>query len=119
MPQVSIANSPAAVATPVTTVNSGQMGLPMNHIPAGMMIPMPMAHMALPPHMQMGMAPMGLLRAPHMPGKCIVFIHVFHTYRRNSFYYERYLTSCPLYFYERLQACLEDLPRMVHHLGFR
>nr|CAG4649535.1 EOG090X0A5X [Scapholeberis mucronata]SVE93767.1 EOG090X0A5X [Scapholeberis mucronata] len=68
MPQVSIANSPAAVATPVTTVNSGQMGLPMNHIPAGMMIPMPMAHMALPPHMQMGMAPMGLLQAPHMPG---------------------------------------------------
>ncbi len=66
MPQVSIASPPAAAVTPVT-VNSGQMGLPMGHLPAGMMIPM-VPHMALPPHMQMGMGPMGLLRAPHMPG---------------------------------------------------
>ena len=73
MPQVSIASPPAAV-NPVSTVGSGQMGLPMGHLPAGMMIPMPMAHMALPPHMQMGMGPMGLLRAPHMPGK---FLYIF------------------------------------------
>jgi hypothetical protein len=69
MPQVSIASPQSATVTPVSSVSSGQMGLPMGHLPAGMMIPMPMTHMALPPHMQMGMAPMGLLRAPHMhPG---------------------------------------------------
>lgn len=97
MPQVSLANSPAAVATPVTSMNSGHMGLPMNPLPAGMMIPMPMAHMALPPHMQMGMAPMGLLRAPHMPGKstdtkCITFCIVtsvicFRSTRPNYLFY--------------------------------
>lgn len=59
----------AAAVTPASTVQSGHMGIPMGHLPSGMMIPMPMAPMALPPHMQMGMAPMGLLRAPHMPGK--------------------------------------------------
>nr|CAH0101030.1 unnamed protein product [Daphnia galeata] len=69
IPQVSIASPQSATATPVSSLSSGQMGLPMSHLPAGMMIPMPMTHMALPPHMQMGMAPMGLLRAPHMhPG---------------------------------------------------
>nr|CAG4641894.1 EOG090X0A5X [Eurycercus lamellatus] len=66
--QMSLPTPPNPV-TPASTVHSGHMGLPMGHLPAGMMIPMPMAtHMALPPHMQMGMAPMGLLRAPHMPG---------------------------------------------------
>ena len=68
MPQLA---QPAPV-TPVSTVHNGHMGIPMGHLPSGMMIPMPMAHMALPPHMQMGMAPMGLLRAPHMPGKLFV-----------------------------------------------
>lgn len=56
-------------ATAVTTsVPNGQMAIPggVAPLPSGMMIPM----MALPPHMQMGMgAPVGLLRAPHMPGK--------------------------------------------------
>ena len=60
--QVTMA-SPSPSITP-TTVHGG-----MGHLPAGMMIPMAMPHMALPPHMQMGMAPMGLLRAPHMPGR--------------------------------------------------
>ena len=54
--------------TSVNPVNTAHMGLPMS-LP-GMMIPMPhIAHMALPPHMQMG--PMGILRAPHMPGNFI------------------------------------------------
>lgn len=70
MPQASASTPPASVASPVSTVSNGQMGLPMGHLPAGMMIPMPMAHMALPPHMQMGMGPMGLIRAPQMPGIC-------------------------------------------------
>ena len=61
----------ASQLTSVNPVNAPHMGLPMGHIPAGMMIPMPhIAHMALPPHMQM--APMGILRAPHMPG--IIYI---------------------------------------------
>jgi len=57
--------SPSSVVTPTTA--HGGMGIPIGHLP-GMMIPMAMPHMALPPHMQMGMAPMGILRAPHMPG---------------------------------------------------
>jgi len=58
--------SQAPVASQVTPVNQAHMGLPMGHIPAGMMIP---PHMLISPHMQMGMGPMGgILRAPHMPG---------------------------------------------------
>jgi len=63
-PQVTMV-SPSPVVTPTTA--PGGMGIPIGHLP-GMMIPMAMPHMALPPHMQMGMAPMGILRAPHMPG---------------------------------------------------
>jgi len=63
-PQVTMV-SPSSVVTPTTA--HGGMGIPIGHLP-GMMIPMAMPHMALPPHMQMGMAPMGILRAPHMPG---------------------------------------------------
>ena len=72
-----------ASASQVTMVSSssvvsptapGGMGIPIGHLP-GMMIPMAMPHMALPPHMQMGMAPMGILRAPHMPGKKLSYPH--------------------------------------------
>lgn len=65
---VSIATPPNQVPQ-ANAMQNGHLGLPMGQIPAGMMIPMPMPHMALPPHVQMGMSPVGLLRAPHMPGK--------------------------------------------------
>nr|CAG4638613.1 EOG090X0A5X [Cyclestheria hislopi] len=65
-PQVVMTTQPTSL--PPTT-GPGGFGIPMGGpIPAGMMIPMHMPPMALPPHMQMGMAPMGLIRAPHMPG---------------------------------------------------
>lgn len=74
---MAITSSPSALQpSPVTTNVHAGLGLPMgaqhpqqHHLPAGMMIPMAMPHMAFPPHMQMapGMG-MGLIRAPHMPG---------------------------------------------------
>ena len=56
----------ASQIPPVNPANAGHVGLPMGHLPAGMMIPA-----YLQPHMQLGMG--GLLRGPHMPhmpGKC-------------------------------------------------
>merc|ERR1712071_714310 len=41
--------SPSPIGTPTTA--HGGMGIPIGHLP-GMMIPMAMPHMALPPHMQ-------------------------------------------------------------------
>nr|CAG4636370.1 EOG090X0A5X [Eubosmina coregoni]SVE69949.1 EOG090X0A5X [Eubosmina coregoni] len=50
----------ASQIPPVNPANAGHVGLPMGHLPAGMMIPA-----YLQPHMQLGMG--GLLRGPHMP----------------------------------------------------
>nr|CAG4646443.1 EOG090X0A5X [Macrothrix elegans] len=58
---------PTPSSTANNTSSNGQMGVSVGHIPSGMMIPMPLPHMALPPQMQMGMPPVGLLRGPHIP----------------------------------------------------
>ena len=128
-----ITSSPSTLqpSTASTNVHAG-LGIPMvaqqhpqqqhhhhphhHHIPAGMMIPMAMPHMAFPPHMQMapGMG-MGLIRAPHMPGT----LH-YHSYTSFKFYFHfcsiTYVVL--LLLLKLLQGCPADLQPTVPHLAF-